>query len=290
VRAEGFKNALLSTLIVALLIAATISFLFLGNQDGYTLMNPVVAEAGGVEVSISPIYQGSTPGATLTYTVTVTNIGGVLDTYVLTVGDNSGWGPMLSENLLENVPSGENRVVSISVTIPNGEVCTVDNIVVTATSMADNSIWDNDESIAHRGKAKMEFYIKWCYGFGVIVDLNLLLREDSRNLVLKFYTWGWTYEGENVMWSGMTPAQVVMVKEVPHPIPMRKPERVRLVLTDEENNEVQTIIITIIAIRSKLLWGISQIKAQWPFWPPENRSCLIAMISAIKGNWPFAPP
>lgn len=286
---EHFKGVLLATLVITLSIALAISLLSVGNQDHYPLMNPVVAEARGVEVSILPTYQGGVSEATLTYTVTVTNTGSVDENYTLTVSDNENWGPTLSENLLENVSPGENRVVSLSVAIPWGVVCTVDNIVVTATSMADNSISDSDESIAHRGKAKMEFYIEWCYGFGVIVDLNLLLREDSRNLVLKFYTWGWTYEGENVLWSGMTPAQVVMTKNVPHPTPMHKPERVRLVLTDEENNEVQTIS-TFLTRRPILFEVISWIKVRWPFLPPENRSCLMKMISAIKGNWPFAPP
>lgn len=287
-RTERFKGVLPLALIIAPLIATAISLLSIGDQNRYPLMNPVVAEVRGVDVSISPTYQGGVPEATLTYAVTVTNIGGVHDTYILMVGDNSGWGPTLLKNLLENVPPGENRVISLSVAIPSGEVCTLDNIVVTATSMADNSIRGSDESTAHLGKAKIRFWIKWCYGFGVSIDLNLLLREDSRNLVLKFYTWGGTYEGENVLRSGMTPKQVVMVKNVPHPIPMRKPERVRLVLTDEENNEVQTIS-TFLTRRSDLMWVISRIKSIWPFLPPENRSCAMAMISAIKRNWPYAP-
>jgi len=285
---EGFKGALLSALVMALLTAPVILFISTGNQGRYSLMNPVVAEAGGVEVSISPTYQGGVIGATLTYTVTVTNTGSVDENYTLTISDNENWWPTLSENLLENVPPGENRVIFLSVTIPSGEVCTLDNITVTATSTADNSIMGSDDSIAHRGEAKMKFYIKWCYGFGIRIDLNLLLREDSRNLVAKFYTWGWIYEAENVVWSGMTPAQVVMVKDVPHPIPMHKPERVRLVLTDEENNEVQTIS-TFLLRRSNLWWAISSIKGRWPYCPPEERPCLLQMISVIKRNWPFAP-
>lgn len=168
-------------------------------------------------------------------------------------------------------------------------MCTLDNITVTATSTADNSIRGSDDSIAHLGKARMKLYIKWCHGFGIFVDLNLLLREDSRNLVLKFYTYEWTYEFENVLWSGMTPAQVVIMKYLPHPIRMRKPERVRLVLTDEENNEVQTIS-TSMTRKTHLIAAIADIKGTWPIWPPENRSCIIRMIASIKANWPYAPP
>ena len=66
---------MLSTLIVIPLIVATISFLSVGNQNRYPLMNPTVAETRGVEVSISPTYQGGVPWATLTYAVIVTNTG-----------------------------------------------------------------------------------------------------------------------------------------------------------------------------------------------------------------------
>ncbi|KUO41509.1 MAG: hypothetical protein AVW06_01385 [Hadesarchaea archaeon DG-33-1] len=104
----------------------------------------------GVSVSISPSYQSGQPGGTLDYTVTVVNTGGAEDTYTLTVGDNSGWATMLSENQLENVQPDENRVVTLSVTIPeNAENCTKDNITVTATSHTNNTINASDSCIAH---------------------------------------------------------------------------------------------------------------------------------------------
>jgi hypothetical protein len=154
--------------------------------------------------------------------------------------------------------------------------------------MADNAVKGSDKSVAHLGKAGIKFWLKWCHGFGVTIDLNLFLREDSRGLVLKFYTWGGTYQGENVLWSGTTPAQAIMAEDVPHPSPMRKPERVRLVLTDEDNNEVQTIT-TYMTRRGDLWGGIVQIINYWPFCPPENRECLWQMILEIVKNWPFAP-
>lgn len=241
----------------------------------------------GVAVNISPTYQGGVPGATLTYAVTVANVGNVQDAYFLTAADNSGWGPMLSENLLENVSPGENRAVALSVAIPDGEVCTLDNIAVVATSMADNSVRGSDESVAHLGKARIKLWLHVCC-WGVNVDLNLLLREDSRNLVLKFYTWG-TYEGENILWSGTTPSQVVMTKYVPHPIQGYMPERVRLVLADEDTNEVQTI--TTYVVRRVDLWPIIlYIKSRWPFAGSEERNCYWQKIIKIKGTWPFADP
>ena len=113
----------------------------------------------GVSVSISPSYQRGPPGGTLDYTVTVVNMGGDKDTFTLGMGDNSGWTLMLSENLLENVQPGENRVVMLSVTIPeNAENCTKDNVTVTAVSRADNKIKASGSCIAHATFVKAVIY------------------------------------------------------------------------------------------------------------------------------------
>ena len=104
--------------------------------------------ARGVEVSVSPSYQSGTPGTTLTYTVITRNIGNVLDNYSLENSDNSGWVLMLDNNLL-TIPVGENRRATLRVTIPdNASPGTCDNITVTATSRADNTISDNASCIA----------------------------------------------------------------------------------------------------------------------------------------------
>jgi len=103
-----------------------------------------------VGVSISPSYENGLPGQTLSYTVKVTNEGNVVDAYDLRPSDNAGWGPSLSENLLENVSPLENRTVTLIVTIPeNARPGTKDNITVTATSRGDNTKSDNASCIAH---------------------------------------------------------------------------------------------------------------------------------------------
>jgi len=103
----------------------------------------------GTEVTIDPKYQGGLPGVTLNYTVTVKNTGGLEDTYDLTIDDNSSWGPTIWPTSL-TVPAGENRTATLNVTIPtNAMGCTSDNIIVTATSRADNTVKDNDSCIAH---------------------------------------------------------------------------------------------------------------------------------------------
>jgi len=248
---------------------------------------PTISQQRGVAVSISPTYQGGVPGATLLYTVTVKNTGDLTDSYTLTVGDNSSWGLTLSENTL-TIPAGENRTVTLGVAIPSGEVCTFDNIVVTATSTTDNAVMDADGCFAHLGRAKFRLYIKLCHGFMLGTDLSLYLREDSRNLVLKFYTYGNVYEGENAIWSGATPAHVVFTEQVLYPTrPWGKPERVRAVLTDEGNNEVQTISSYVVT-KSELMMAILEAYMRWPY--EENRVCIFRMIVEIYMNWPFAPP
>jgi fimbrial isopeptide formation D2 family protein len=115
--------------------------------------------AYGVSVSISPNYQSGSPGATLTYTVTVTNIGTENDNYDLVVSDDLGWGLTLSDNVLE-VPAGGNRTTTLSVTIPeNAENCTEDNIIVVATSQSDNTISDDGICVAHALSAGVKVVI-----------------------------------------------------------------------------------------------------------------------------------
>jgi len=110
-----------------------------------------IAEAivRGIGVSISPDYQEGLPGSTLNYSVSVANTGETVDNFALSVSDNEGWGPALSENLLENVQIGENRIVTLSVTVPENAVpFTEDNIIVAAISLADPAASDSDSCIA----------------------------------------------------------------------------------------------------------------------------------------------
>lgn len=280
---------------MGLLMRAGVSLLILILLASLTLaaistsVPPTISQQLGVAVSISPTYQGGVIGATLAYTVTVKNTGDLTDNYALTVSDNSGWGLALSENTL-TIPAGENRTVTLTVAIPPfGYVCTFDNILVTATSTVDNAVMDTDECFAHLGRAKFWLYIWWCHGFMLGTDLSLYLREDSRNLVLKFYTYGYAYESENAIWSGATPAHVVFSEAVPHPSrPWAKPERVRLVLTDEGGNEVQAIS-SFVVTRPRIMGALVDFDMRWPYANAENRACIMRMIAEMDMNWPFAP-
>ena len=103
----------------------------------------------GVEVSISPGYQSGPPGATLSYTVTVTNTGNVPDNYALEKRDNRGWAMTLPSST-GSVNAGASDNKTLWVTIPeNAENCTRENIIVIATSLTDNRMSDNVSCVAH---------------------------------------------------------------------------------------------------------------------------------------------
>jgi parallel beta-helix repeat protein len=102
----------------------------------------------GVEVSVSPSYKSAPLGTALEYTVSVVNLGDVEDHYSLTVSDNAGWAPTLSDNSLV-IPAGENRTTTLTVVIPeNALPGTEDNITVAAISQFDNTVSASANCIA----------------------------------------------------------------------------------------------------------------------------------------------
>ena len=101
------------------------------------------ASAGGVEVSISPTSQDGSPGAALTYTVTVTNTGGTADNYILTKSDNAVWSLSLSPSTL-SLAVGASGTSTLTVTISaSAENNAQDNVTVTATSQTNSSVSGN---------------------------------------------------------------------------------------------------------------------------------------------------
>jgi hypothetical protein len=121
-----------------------------GNVGAWSSVRTfLITAARGVNVTISPGENGGMPNETLTYRVTVKNTGDIRDGYVLTVSDNMNWGPKLSDNRFENVQPGENRVTTLTITIPGGAVHGArDNIVVVATSLINAGVKDSASCIA----------------------------------------------------------------------------------------------------------------------------------------------
>jgi len=101
---------------------------------------PMGSVLGGVSVSISPTSQSGANGATLNYTVTVSNTGNVDDTYDLTVSNDHGWELRLDAPTVA-ILAGESTTVTVSVTVPStASEGDSTMITVTATSRADPSV------------------------------------------------------------------------------------------------------------------------------------------------------
>lgn len=235
------------------------------------------------EVLISPGHGEGLPGATISYHVTILNIGNVEDTYDLTVSDTDGWDLSISPASLALAPS-QSGFATLSVTVPeNATVGAKDNITVDATSQADPTVSASSSCTARRSEAA--FWLENLYKVGLGVDFYP--NEGSR-LVVEFYTYEGDYQAESVVWTGSTPTHVAFLENVPHPqgLPV---EKVRLLLVDEAGAEIATVDIYTV-IKTYLIIRMSQIKGMWPYASPgPERTALIQEISGIKGQWPLAP-
>ena len=242
-----------------------------------------------VNVSISPSENSGLPCENLTYTVTVTNVGTLADSYDLTVSDNENWNLTLSDNLvdnrLENVQPGENRIVTLSVTVSEDAIsCTEDNITVVAVSIADNEVSGTDSCIAHA--ISSEAVLSFVTLYEVRLDAKLYLENGSK-LVVKFYTYEDVLENENVFWSGTTPAHVKENENVLHPSGIGV-KKVRLDLTYDNTENMIATIATFTVTRNDLFGRIMEIKGEWPIASDDERNALFQEIMDIKGQWPIA--
>ena len=240
---------------------------------------------GSVEVSISPSEDSGLAGVTLNYEVTVKNIRNVTDNYLLENVDNSGWTLELENSVLE-VPARENRTTTLTVTIPeNAEPGTEDNIIVIATSMAENTVRDNDSCIARAIPPRAELSLATLYKD----ELDLLrYLENGSKLVVKFYTYTGDNQGENVVWENVTPAYVTLLENVPHPL--GKPvENTMLILTNDNIEEVISTLASFTVHQSDLKDRFFEILGEW-FPHPELHDAFRAEVKDILGQWFAAPP
>jgi len=236
-----------------------------------------------VMVVITPAKNSALSGATLSYTVTITNTGNISDNYTLTDNDNMGWGPTVSPSMME-LAMNQSDNATLSVTIPeNTAPCTQDNVIVTAASQGDPSVSGSASCIAHR--VKPQFSLATLYK--VAVGLDFYLHTGSK-LVVKFFTYGGDYQGENVFWSGIIPTQISENENVPHPLG-NPVENIVLVLTGDNTENVISIVGSFI-VRKDDLWNrLIEIRRIWPYATPSERDALWAELINIRRQWPYAP-
>jgi uncharacterized membrane protein len=129
---------------VAVLVVIVVVVAALAAISGYYVIGNRAVDRS-VSVSISPSSQSGATGATLNYTVTVTNTGDVLDNYSLTVSDTANWLTSISPTALE-LDAGSTGSSTLTVTVPSlivtgpsDEVSgIIDNVTVTANGTGDN--------------------------------------------------------------------------------------------------------------------------------------------------------
>lgn len=98
----------------------------------------------GVDVQVDPEAKGGNAGDNLQYTVKVTNLGNIKDSFDLSAQSALGWSVSLTPTYLEDVPPNTTATATLTVTIPNNaQPGEIDNITVTATSRGDNTLSDN---------------------------------------------------------------------------------------------------------------------------------------------------
>jgi hypothetical protein len=235
-----------------------------------------------VSASISPHVQSGQPTDVLSYTVTVRNTGNLDDNYLLTVSDNSGWGPMISPTPLF-VASGSTGDATLTVTIPeNAAPSTADNVIVTATSTGNPAISASDSCIAYRAKIELKFATLYT----VSLDLDTYLDNGSK-LVLKFYKSG-NYQGENAIWEGITPAHAALSENIPHPL--SKPvHEVRLVLTTDNTAEEISTLASLTVRHDDLGNRVNWIVLNWSGGSPSQQDAWGAEVNGIVLNWSDYP-
>jgi len=245
----------------------------------------------GVDVAISPEENEAAAGETVTFTVTVRNTGNVQGNYALENTDSLGWPLALDDNIL-TIPAGENRVTTLTVTIPeNATPCTEDNVTVTATSVENAEVRDNDSCIAHVSiwTGAATFGLENLYAVRLEKDLWLYL---GSKLVVKFYKYDNTYENEVVIDNFTPPWHVEENENVPHPT---RPwciksavKKAKLLLVDNLGNEISKIKGWV-TIRNDIWAELLKERRWWIYATPAERDAIWKELRDKRALWPSAP-
>jgi len=248
-----------------------------------------------VRISISPSQNQGVNGQTVTFTVTVKNMGINTDNYDLTVIDNDNWRPTLDNNRFEDVLSGDNRTTMLRVSIPgDAPPSTYDNITVTATSQGDPEMEKNASCIALAVTIPWEgtatIHLENLYKVGLEKDLQLYTESK---LVVKFYDYSTTFENEVVVETITPPENIKENENVPHPangsLPVAKAvKKAELVLTTDNTENIISTIASFTVHQSDLRNRYMAILAAWG-GHPEQQSAFRVEIMDILRQWSSAP-
>lgn len=103
-----------------------------------------------VDLTVTPEAQGGNAGENVEYTVKVTNLGTIPDTFDLEATSALGWDVVVNPETLEDVLPNVTEEATLTVTIPeNAQSGEADNVTVTTTSRGDNTV--SDDAVVRAG-------------------------------------------------------------------------------------------------------------------------------------------
>ena len=91
-------------------------------------------------ITAAPASQGTAPGGTVTYTITLQNTGTFMDTYNLTASSSMSYGVFLSPTSVSNLAAGATATITLTVPASLLPAAAVDTTTVQATCGGDGSI------------------------------------------------------------------------------------------------------------------------------------------------------
>jgi hypothetical protein len=122
--------------------------------------------------------------------------------------------------------------------------------------------------------------------YKISLEKNLQISTGSK-LVVKFYTYGGSYQ-DNTPLENFTPPVHIMENENVSRPGNGAIQRVELVLVDNTGNTISTIA-SFVSSRPVHVARIGQINGLWPFLSEAQRTSYVTELGSINGLWPFSP-
>ncbi|RLI22836.1 hypothetical protein DRO45_00290 [Candidatus Bathyarchaeota archaeon] len=120
----------------------------------------------------------------------------------------------------------------------------------------------------------------------ISLQCNLQVKFGTSLLVI-FYDWNETLEGNVTLWSGASPTNVSLSLNVSHP-QGKLIKKALLVIADEQGTPITTLG-SFVTCRRTLMERIVELDKLWPYATPEERTLIEAEYTMIKEAWQTAP-